>query len=229
MDNLLLGETSLASYIAPRKELSSERRAEIVKVLSGLDKIMNVEQLPVHLLQLEFMQYPEISPEFLSMSQTINYKGHEIKVPRFSVYHKNKGGFNSFSYTLADDGEFFFHPHVWFHTPPVFEGHLLNSLDNFKDKATKKKFKKIRSFQIETTFQGIIPKETKERIEQAEAIFGNGIYMIAETKPEQWREARILTKDPIIVGISSMTERCYLIDHFQTTPVEDYVRREFSV
>lgn len=85
-----------------------------------------------------------------------------------------------------------------------------------------------RNFFLENHFNGLIPIKTKEKVEEAKQIFREDqIYIISEVQPNEWTEEVIELPgiDPLVVGISS--NKTLLIDYFDTTPLEDIVRREF--
>jgi hypothetical protein len=80
-----------------------------------------------------------------------------------------------------------------------------------------------------SSFRGIIPEEIKKKIPFARELFGEQLYIIAEV--EKWgchsRDVSPITSgDPLLVGVRDDT--CFLISEFDTTPMEDYVRREFT-
>lgn len=91
------------------------------------------------------------------------------------------------------------------------------------------KIGKGREITYRSRFAGILPDSSRNKLIEADAIFGKEVYLIAETKPSQWEiskpKPRII-KDPLLVGISN--EKCYLVDYFDTTPMENYVRKEFT-
>jgi hypothetical protein len=105
-----------------------------------------------------------------------------------------------------------------------------------------KKYDFQRSLIFSSQFNAAIPENTKERIEEAKPFFKNDLYFITETKPEEWnveaikgnpkiveypfREIREITEDPLVVGV--YRDRAYLVDFFDATPLEDYVRSEFT-
>jgi hypothetical protein len=85
-----------------------------------------------------------------------------------------------------------------------------------------------RATHLQSTFNGIIPERTRERIRVAAETFKKeDMYLIAEVKPEDWNVGDRITEDPLVVGVAG--EKAHLIDHFETTPMEDYVRREFGL
>ncbi|PIN90664.1 hypothetical protein COU57_02875, partial [Candidatus Pacearchaeota archaeon CG10_big_fil_rev_8_21_14_0_10_32_14] len=53
--------------------------------------------------------------------------------------------------------------------------------------------------------------------------YRNEIYVITEA--ENWSARVVPIQDPLIIGTKG--EKCYLVDVFNTTPVEEYVKREF--
>jgi hypothetical protein len=85
------------------------------------------------------------------------------------------------------------------------------------------------NYSLSSSFYGFIPQETKAELAEASTIFGKSIFLVAETKPEDWTLQKTpkpkVVQDPLLVGV--IQDKCYLIDHFDTTPVEDYARKEF--
>jgi hypothetical protein len=79
-------------------------------------------------------------------------------------------------------------------------------------------------------FKGMIPSTTKKKIEKATDEFarpdgtGYDVYLIKECT--DW-ESKAITKDPLIVGVSG--DQAYLIDHFDCTDLEKYVKLEFGI
>ncbi len=96
-------------------------------------------------------------------------------------------------------------------------------------KDIRKKYKKIGAVSIKSSFHGLIPEDSRQKIKQAQNYFDN-IYFVAETKPEEWTVSEHIIprflRDPLIVGV--FDKNCFLIDKFETTPVEDYVSKEFT-
>jgi len=87
-------------------------------------------------------------------------------------------------------------------------------------------------------FIGIIPNKIKEVINNVKPLFGDDLYLIAEAG--QWELESKVNKifptiasgnsagiDPLLVGVSK-DNTCYLIDEFDITPAEWYVKKEFS-
>jgi len=181
--------------------------------------------------------YPEIDLSFLKMSSTIkqqktntfnkifekigleNLTYREISVPKFSVY-KYFGNTNNFKIQMYD-GVVQFNEEL----NPIITDPLLQTLQ------TPKKI------EIESRFNGLIPQNVKKNISLATRLFNEKeIYLIAETKPEDWAIKKItenpkiiITEDPIIIGIEQQNNynRAYLIDHFDCTPIEAIVKDNF--
>ena len=81
---------------------------------------------------------------------------------------------------------------------------------------------------ITSTFNGIIPNETKERVRNAERYFNrDDFYIIAETKPEEWQITKKITKDPLMTAVKH--NKCFLVDHFDTTPLEKFIVNQYSL
>jgi len=89
---------------------------------------------------------------------------------------------------------------------------------------------KYSDLQITSEFNGAIPKETRKRVREAESLIPEeNMFLISETKPKDWAVEEIpepvISVDPLVVGV--IDNRVYLIDHFDTTPLEEMARREF--
>ncbi len=74
---------------------------------------------------------------------------------------------------------------------------------------------------LTSTFNGIIPQKTKEKVYNAIDYFEDEVYLVAETKPEEWDITKI-KDDPLVIGMKN--DKAYLIDHFNTTPLENLVK-----
>jgi len=103
----------------------------------------------------------------------------------------------------------------------VFEDYKLNLAYNRYDN---------RLVRLGSNFNGIVPTKIKQRVEEARRFFQDNIFLVAETKPEEWSiqtspESRIV-RDPLLLGV--IDNDCFYIDEFNTTPLEDYVKREFT-
>ncbi len=217
-----------------------------------------VEAMPLQMLETRVRQapvdalYPQLDPSFLSMSHQTHFRGYPVDVPKFSVYHIYPGE-NHFQIKMGRWGDFF---RLWTdlgrgyqdkNKPSVLVGPLRASTIIDKEalktgngtydfepqsdftKWLKEKWLKEKGYpEVEFTsmMNGIVPPKTKEKIKQAKRIFGKrGLFFIAETKPEAWN-VREFTKDPLVAGV--LEDKCYLIDKFDTTPLEEYVTREFT-
>lgn len=88
------------------------------------------------------------------------------------------------------------------------------------------------SAQIQFTFSGVIPDETRVKIADALATFGREMYMLVDAPVESWKlsterkERPRLDLDPLVVGFRH--DRLFLIDSFDPTPIEKYIEMEFT-
>lgn len=250
---MLFGGISLENYLSSPSGLTEERREQIDKLIDSLggnkgSNALNVERLPLELLlnerrRYDIMEvgYKSLDPSFLSMHNRLKIKQGEINVPRFSVYSSSDEGFNSFSiiFDRGSSSTNFFGQDMRiilgaYNIPRIFGEQLVKGLgftpehiDKYSGIPRKvaKNYPYPENLKLESSFHGLIPDSTKERIKRGKGIFEKGLYLIAETKPEEWN-VKYIAKDPIIVGV--LENECYLIDHFLTTPIESYVVREFS-
>ncbi len=106
----------------------------------------------------------------------------------------------------------------------VYGSSKLNTEREIKDKLGK-----TGPISLKSTFHGIFPEETRKRLLEARKVFGNQIFIVAETKPEDWSQEKYiprLVKDPLLVGV--INDNCFYITEFNTTPLERYVRTEFT-
>lgn len=78
-------------------------------------------------------------------------------------------------------------------------------------------------------FNGIIPNNVKDAAEKAKVHFDKDLYIVKEIKPAQWEEPKKLTReisyDPLLLGIRN--DKAYLIRHFNTTSLEDFVKDNY--
>lgn len=242
--SLVLGTVNLGNYVYQQEELTGSKKQEIDDLIKQLEgNALNVEQFPLKLLKLQRAQYPILDPEFLTMHNTIKYKGQEIQVPKFSVYGKSQEGFNDFSIRRGVRSHNIFERYriqmsiTHNRLPQLFDLPISKSMGfNFDSRlnaffyatTTKeiwKNYRKMGDIELTSQFCGILPQEAKEKIREAETIFERDLYLIAETKPEAWTVKK-LVKDPLLVGV--LENKCYLIDYLKTTSIEDYVRKEFT-
>lgn len=250
---LMLGETCLDEYVSKSVDtLNEARKKEISGLIEEIEskELLNVEQLPLKLLKIQRAQYPTIDPSFLSMHNNINYEGEKIKVPKFSVYKKIEEGFDDFSISIWGVWDqksptkygFMMTINKENELPKIFEEPLVKSLGRIlKDGAYRNGYDKTlaTSYQrilhahgrldymlnLVSQFHGFLPQKLKEKIKETEPIFKRDLYLIAETKPEAWSVTKII-RDPLLVGV--IKNKCFLIDHFNTTPIEHYVKSEFT-
>ena len=76
---------------------------------------------------------------------------------------------------------------------------------------------------LTSQFNGIIPEQTKQKVKESEEYFKKeDIYLVSETKPEEWNVQENINYDPLVIGITN--EKAYLIDHFDCTPLENLVK-----
>jgi hypothetical protein len=74
-------------------------------------------------------------------------------------------------------------------------------------------------------FAGFIPAGTKKKIKKAKEIFDQQIYIIGDTPQENWHKTTI-AKEGLITGV--ILNQSFLIDHFQTEPIEQYLTMDYK-
>lgn len=88
--------------------------------------------------------------------------------------------------------------------------------------ATKRE--KRKGLELTCRFEGLIPREVREKIKEARGTFGDQIFIIAEPGSFTLNEITPLPKgDPLIVGYDPNADAngLWLIADFDTTPVEE--------
>lgn len=114
---------------------------------------------------------------------------------------------------------------------PIFNLHR----DVFETLKTMAK-RKRKTIILETNFTGLIPQDTRKKIIQAKKAFKE-VYIVAETSAEKWKirekEATVIKPppptnyDPLVVGWDG--NNLWLVDQFDLTTLENYVKSEFTV
>jgi hypothetical protein len=78
-------------------------------------------------------------------------------------------------------------------------------------------------FSLQSTFSGLIPEITGEKVKKAERDFAREhIYIVSEIGPQKWNKKSIIG-NPLIIGMASNT-KAYLINHFNIAPLESIVK-----
>lgn len=241
---MILGEIDLQDYILSAN--FSEYPKLDVSFFQKIYKINNPEKKNSKIFVPQFAitnYYPE---------QEINLKKQEIGGKRFSLHYmlqasveKSKWGDRLGEYLLG----------VYPKAPNIVKSQVFEGLrseeflgDNVligrkystwqePNKKIRKNFKKINldedvvgrssNVVLSAYFNGIIPDETKEKVKKAKEKFGeDNIYIVWETKPEQWNISSYIIDDPLIMAIEK-DKGAFFVDHFDCTPLEDIVKNNF--
>nr|MBA4404958.1 hypothetical protein [Nanoarchaeum sp.] len=172
-----------------------------------------------------------------------------ITVPKFTVHriydspnrriigprrkHSNTQFLATLDYNNKWGGERRLNPVMNFPLPDKMPAQFLSEYDIFQSsEVNTKSIEQCARIRFDARFNLslILPETTKQKIQQALTVFETDqIYIIPETRPEQWSvnyEVGIGPSEPLIVGVKN--NRTYLIDCFDTTPAEEYIRREFA-
>lgn len=181
--------------------------------------------------------YQKIDLSFLSMKRPS--KGYLPYMPAFSVHRYRSKSFGDCSFQIHDykieitNNNFVTSKTIMRHLLKPFVGDIkMNSFkitygEELHYKLDKELGKNWRTRQFSTSFKGLIPETTKRKIKDAEELFSGdqsrGIFLIKECP--NWQEQEI-TEDPLIVGI--IGDQAYLIDQFDCTNLEAYIKAEFT-
>lgn len=90
-------------------------------------------------------------------------------------------------------------------------------------------------------FDGMIPQDIKKKAAGIKDKFGEGLYIVAEINPDEWSNS-IRKTDPLLIGVESALPKsngnrdidriekakAFYIEKFNTVPLEDYIRKEFT-
>ncbi len=193
--------------------------------------------------------YPILHVSFLQYSARKVYEKKEIQLPQFSVYPLFRE--NRFSLDFRTSIRYISKVSMLngeIPVPDIFSEHLVKSLElclmSTPQKNTSndgyifeelpsflfKKYKKLSEptgiLRFESTLHALIPKESRMQIEKARKYFQNDeLYLIAETKPEDWNIEKI-ADDPLVIGTKG--KDCYFISPFHSTSLEKYIPKEFT-
>lgn len=235
----MLGDINIGQYV--EKQNISDQRLNYVKA-----KVEEIENLKKDCLTSEkdiydklyadlysemiSREYPRIDLSFLEKSHVLkktikteagffsgaSQKEISIPVPAFSVY--SFYGSNIFSIKSGS---------ISSNIHSRIKDKLFRSL---YDKTINGNFvfnpEKYTGIEIQSKFIGLIPQKTKEKVEKSlEHFFKDAIYLVAETKPEEWNVEKIKI-DPLVIGLIANKD-AHLIAHFDTTPLEDLVKDNF--
>jgi hypothetical protein len=82
-----------------------------------------------------------------------------------------------------------------------------------------------KGLEWKASYRGVIPDEVKGKIKQARRIFKQ-VFIVAE--PEKWSLEKVTYPpgDPLVVGWDG--KLLWLVDSFDTTPLEEYVKLEYA-
>jgi|SRR3989344_1223045 len=230
---LMLGDVDIGQYVEI-PNIADQRLENVkakVKELKNNCLSSEIEIYNELCSEMISRDYPRIDLSFLEKSsqlkrdiaeRIIKYKLPDLPtLPVFSVYPFY--GSNKFSLELRSNN----------HTP--------NSSNEIPEIIKSKIFKNCRYFGCITRsdgfqyfdehryiftseFKGLIPQRVKEKVKRSLEHFNkNDIYLIAETKPEEWNVTSIRKGDPLVIGLIE-NKYAHLIDHFDCTPLENLVK-----
>lgn len=214
----------------PRHD-KEELEAEIVRQRQLRTGLMGVEvrasqQIDVNIAQLSALvkreelrgkigDLPRVDPVVLTWRKKIKVHGNVIPVPELALYSLH-------------------HPTLKLRVEWVGRENWTPDLPDFAIAAYKDTVDALaktidsghsQAFTLTTTYDGVIPAETKEKIREAEEQFED-VRLLAEA-PNWSVHIEPRHVDPIVVGIAA--ETMWVIDIFDPTPVEEYVASEFTI
>ena len=79
-------------------------------------------------------------------------------------------------------------------------------------------------------FQGVLPEATRNKIKQAiKSRLFDDIFVIAEAKDWSVRSILVAKNDPYVVGWVNRTNQMFIIDFFDPTPLEVYIKEQHTI
>lgn len=158
-----------------------------------------------------------LSPEVLTWrkSQGIPYKGQESPVPQPEV---GLFGLDTPHLSMSNHGS-------WDPSLPPSLAALYDDVKGALWQLDKNGY--MFEYNMTATFSGLIPAETKEKIQEARKSNAfTQIRLLAETDWSIVQLPNPLYADPIVVGL--IDDEMWVIDVFDPTPLEDYIAKEFT-
>ena len=241
--NLMNYITLIVQGQSKREKQEKENLENYLQTIDGsLDLgIESVAKKKVSATRLHLV-YPAIDPSFLNMRNKSTYTGKyggfcfacnfDLSLPHFAVYSLDSP-YCKIEVELAHKKKEYRDSKLWITSFEMSNPELPSQLENSLRKAIRlEDWENVwndrnicKTWEFTSVFTGIIPKETKKRIKSVQKIFGRDIYIIAEA--ENWEGEEVPNTDPLVVGV--IDDKCFLLDEFDCTPMEEYVRREFNI
>lgn len=163
--------------------------------------------------------YRELDPIFLSWCLP------KSKLPAFMIFSVHETGFSIRvaesvrDVTEMDDTNYEISPDL----PEELEGYFEETVLHLADLSCSKHHGDELS--IEAEFEGVIPRDTKAKIEKAlRGDLIDQVFIICEAS--KWDLEVVNTSslgDPLAVGWNEDTETLYLIDIFEAVPLKEYL------
>lgn len=88
-------------------------------------------------------------------------------------------------------------------------------------------FWKTSSVTVSCSYTGVVPDETRKKIETAQKQFANVFIMAEATKWTTTEERQPILADPLVVGWDGAD--LWLIDQFDLTPIEKLIASEYTI
>lgn len=256
LEKITLGTTSLDGYVIEQK-LDSTQKQEIDRLVQEIEARtpLNIEQN--HLSFLKSQQYPTIDSCFLSVENSIMYKGKEIQVPRFGVYGKSSKGFNPFSITFAINKKWIeFNENINLHQeenpdlPRLFSNFLIKAI-GVSDYWNYKTYKRDDNL-IKDYYKSVIKlsREVCKKYKQIGkfTITNEFCGILPQEIIEKMKKAEEIfgkqlyliaeimseewnnlnLRDKDVLLVGVCNDKCRLINYFHTTSIENYVGKELT-
>lgn len=148
-------------------------------------------------------------------------KYHGISAPKFALYDVDKPGVCHLACGPTDFGMI-----MWFTATPQATPEKTSDVWPTKAKEfyTRQRPKGDRhAVSLTAKFSGIIPAEAKQQIQKAKTQF-DSVLLLQEAV--EWDAELHPVPDPLIIGVKNGVY--YLVGDFDTTTMEEYVKKEFT-
>lgn len=247
MTQNLIEKYDLGKYIGTlecKDIIAPEQREELFKNALGIEK-MALAQAFYQTLDIGFLRMkgeqtfnaPYFYYGYKNIdNQTVDYSNNDqnviftFKTPLFAVYDTS-GAEASISLTFSN-------PNIDSYKKAPVVAHSIRSSSTMPlpilqelsaafttNLSIRGSFDKSTNVTIRSIFSGIVPTNIKKEINIAQRIFGAQVYLVA---PAHWTMSSVnvrSTSDPLVIGV--LKDKPFLVDSFDCTPIEEYVKQKY--
>lgn len=224
----------------------SRRLRELDRKIETLDRQLNVahrSSLGAELLGVEKFARSAVAERLCAIRNRLHSHLWRLEGERTSILvrgfptmsfeplqWRDQQGFPQLALFSVDDPVFAINSEGWIH--PKLPRKIqrlyadvvikLQSMEREQMSARTRRSHDDYEYEIEVRFAGVLPSETRERIQSHRCLFEE-TYLLAEVA--RWNVS--IKRDPLVLGYRR--GKFSLFDSFDVTPLEDYIKAEFTV